>query len=451
MANINYIPYAQQQAEIDRQRKYAQLLQQQASEPLESQQVSGIVVPTSPWLGLTKALQMGLGGYMEGKAAKREAELKKSGQEEAQKYFGNLADYAQGKEVSGQAPVTKEISGYGATGPLPVLNVKDGQFSQAMQDTYETPTKAGMLARMMQGITSENPDIAKYAGTVGTALMPTETKATDLFNKLDLDKLTPESRQKVLQTGNMAFAEFEKPTMTPYQIAELNMRESENKVRAAEAARDNARSDAQLAVANANLKLSIDSRDRQAKQFAYDYPNLATDYAPAPAGTAVPPSGTPAQPTGQPTSKPLSRQDQMTYNAKVEPLNDAAIKLANYKQALNEVSRMGSIAGAGAGRIKAAYGDALAAVRILQNTGVYNPGEAFLLDKVLRDASTLTSIADPTSRDQILAQLEEQFKNLNSKKSVIDQQFQQTPTPLVNIGGKSSGETAAQRAKRLGL
>lgn len=229
------------------------------------------------------------------------------------------------------------------------------------------------------------------------------------------------------------------------------MRESDNKVRAAEAARDNARSDAQLAVANANLKLAIDSRDRQAKQFAYDYPNLATDYAPAPAGTAVPPSGTPAQPTGQPTSKPLSRQDQMTYNAKVEPLNDAAIKLANYKQALNEVSRMGSIAGAGAGRIKAAYGDALAAVRILQNTGVYNPGEAFLLDKVLRDASTLTSIADPTSRDQILAQLEEQFKNLNSKKSVIDQQFQQTPTPLVNIGGKSSGETAAQRAKRLGL
>jgi hypothetical protein len=451
MAKIDYIPYANQQAEIERQRKFAQLLQQQGTEPLESQQVSGIVVPTSPWLGLAKMLQAGLGGYMEGKASDREAALKKSGQEEAQKYFGNLADYAQGKEVSGQAPVTKEISGYGATGPLPVLNVKDGQFSQAMQDTYETPTKAGMLARMMQGITSENPDIAKYAGTVGTALMPTETKATDLFNKLDLDKLTPESRQKVLQTGNMAFAEFEKPTMTPYQITELNMRESENKVRAAEAARDNARSDAQLAVANANLKLAIDSRDRQAKQFAYDYPNLATDYAPAPAGTAVPPSGTPAQPTGQPTSKPLSRQDQMTYNAKVEPLNDAAIKLDNYKQALNEVSRMGSIAGAGAGRIKAAYGDALAAVRILQNTGVYNPGEAFLLDKVLRDASTLTSIVDPTSRDQILAQLEEQFKNLNSKKSVIDQQFQQTPTPLVNIGGKSSGETAAQRAKRLGL
>jgi hypothetical protein len=138
----------------------------------------------------------------------------------------------------------------------------------------------------------------------------------------------------------------------------------------------------------------------------------------------------------------------MTYNSKIEPLNDAAIKLQNYKDAVNEVSRAGSVAGAGAGRIKAAYADALSAVRILQNTGVYNPGEAFLLDKVLRDASTLSSIVDPTSRNQIIAQLDEQFKNLNSKKGVIDQQFQQAPTPLT-IGGKTSGETLEQKRNRV--
>lgn len=213
MAKIEYIPYANQQAEIERQRKFAQLLQQQASEPLESQQVSGIVVPTSPWLGLAKALQMGLGSYMESKAAKRESELKKSGQEEAQKYFSNLADYAQGKEVSGQAPVTKEISGYGATGPLPVLNVKDGQFSQAMQDIYATPTKAGMLARMMQGMTSENPDIARYAGTIGSSLMPKETSLE--MGTIDPSKFTPASIKLAMQSNDPSLLEPITETKAP--------------------------------------------------------------------------------------------------------------------------------------------------------------------------------------------------------------------------------------------
>jgi hypothetical protein len=432
-------------------------LQQQYAEPIQQQTAGGYVVPTSPWQTMAKLAQAGLGAYMQNKADKQAAELKRQGKEEAEKYFNNLVNYAQGKEVSGQTPVTTEISGYGATGPLPVLNVQDGKFSQAMQNTYATPTKAGMLARTMEGMRSENPDIAKYASAFGTALTP-KVDASDLFNKLDMDKLTQASRQKVLETGDVRYAEFAPSTITPYQQAELDMREAEAKVRAAEAARDNARSDAQLRNSQSQLQLAIQGRDQAAKEFAYNYPNLATGYAPAPQGNVAPPSGMaapagqqPVQPVAQPVSKPLSRQDQMTYNAKVEPLNDAAIKLQNYRNAVNEVSRLGSVAGAGAGRIKAAYGDALSAVRILQNTGVYNPGEAFLLDKVLRDASTLSSIVDPTSRSQIIAQLDEQFKNLNSKKGVIDQQFQQAPTPLTVGGGKTTGETAAQRAKRLGL
>lgn len=461
MADMNYLPYAQQNAEIERQRRLAELLQQQAYQPMETQIVGGRAIPISPWQTAAKLMQAGLGAYMQGKSEKSEAELKKQAREEAKKYFTDLATYAQKGEKTGETPITTEISGYGATQPLPVLNVQDGKFSQAMKDVYTPATKAGMLARMMEGMSSENPDVAKYASTFGTALMPKEVSATDLFNKLDLSKLTPESAEIVAATGDPTKARFKPEEMSAYQKAELDWKEKDAEVRRLEAARDNARSDAQLANSQAQLNLAIQARDQSRKEFEYNYPNLAGQYTPASVSAGQPPSGmTAPQPAGQqpvqqvtqPVSKPLSRQDQMAYNAKVEPLNDAAIKLANYRQALNEVSRSGSIAGAGAGQLKTAYSNALAAVRVLQNTGVYNPGEAFLLDKALRDASTISSIVDPTSRDQIIAQLEEQFKNLDAKKGVIDTQFQQAPTPLtVGVGKSKVGETAAQRAKRLGL
>ena len=191
------LPYAQRAAEIERQRRYAELLQQQAAEPLQSQQVSGIVVPTSPWLGLAKMLQAGLGGYSQRKADEAAAELKKQGAEEAKKYFTDLATYAQKGEKTGETPMTTEISGYGATQPLPVLNVQDGKFSQAMKDVYTPATKAGMLARMMEGMSSENPDVAKYASTFGTALMPT-TPEIGAVNPADW---TPESLTAYKSSG----------------------------------------------------------------------------------------------------------------------------------------------------------------------------------------------------------------------------------------------------------
>lgn len=478
---IEYMPYAQRAAEIERQRRYAELLQQQAAEPLQSQMVGNRVVPISPWLGLAKMLQAGLGGYAERKAGEREAEMKKQAREE---YKQNVQDFISAlgpQKQTTQVPLAKDITQ--AAGPEDYQDIMNQPYQtrdmaqaatpEDVQDILNQPyvtkdvtsytpglSRNQAIARLLEMQGSENPYIAAAAPTL-TGLLPKQTDATDLFNKLDMSKLTPESVQEVLASGDIGKAKFAEETMTPYQIAELKMREEDNKVRAAEAAVDNARSDAQLKNAQANLALAQQGRDQSRKEFEYNYPNLAGQYTPAPVSTVQPPSGmTAPQPAGQqpvqqvtqPASKPLSRQDQMAYNAKVEPLNDAAIKLANYKQALNEVSRSGSIAGAGAGQLKTAYSNALAAVRVLQNTGVYNPGEAFLLDKALRDASTITSIVDPTSRDQIIAQLEEQFKNLDAKKGVIDTQFQQAPTPLI-IGAEKSkaGETAAQRAKRLGL
>lgn len=56
-------PYEQQIEELKRRQQMAELLQQQALQPLESQVApGGMVVPTSPVLGLTKMLQAYMGG-----------------------------------------------------------------------------------------------------------------------------------------------------------------------------------------------------------------------------------------------------------------------------------------------------------------------------------------------------------------------------------------------------
>jgi len=56
-------PYDQQMEELKRRQQMAEMLQQQAFQPLESQVApGGMVVPTSPVLGLTKMLQAYMGG-----------------------------------------------------------------------------------------------------------------------------------------------------------------------------------------------------------------------------------------------------------------------------------------------------------------------------------------------------------------------------------------------------
>lgn len=461
---IEYMPYAQRAAEIERQRRYAELLQQQAAEPLQSQMVGNRVVPISPWLGLAKILQAGIGGYAERKAGEQEAEMKKQAREE---YKQNVQDFISAigpQKAYTSTPVMEQSSDEDRTEMAPKMQWSDetGQMEPAL-DWKET-LKPGLsrnqaIARLLEMQGSENPYIAAAAPTL-TGLLPKQVDATDLFNKLDMSKLTPESVQEVLASGDIGKAKFAEETLTPYQKAELYLRQKEADVRAAEAAVDNARSDAQLKTAQANLVLAQQGRDQSRKEFEYNYPNLAGQYTPAPVSTVQPPSGMAApQPTGQqpvqqvtqPASKPLSRQDQMAYNKDVATLATAAGKLQAYRDALNKIGKSESLWGAGAGTLDTAYANALSAVRTLQNTGVFNPGEAPLLEKALADARTLKNIADPKAREKILAQLDAQFEVLNTNKAAFDQQYQQEPKPLFTIGGKSTGETAAQRAKRLGL
>ena len=468
MANIQILPYAQQIAAIQRQRKLADLLQEQGMQPSATQMVSGIAIPTSPWETASKLAQSLAGAYAQSRSDKEEAEAKKQARDE---YKQNIQDFISAigpQKAYTSTPVMEQSSDEDRTEMAPKMQWSDetGQM-EPVQDWKET-FKPGLsrnqaIARLLEMQGSENPYIAAAAPTL-TGLLPKQTDATDLFNKLDMSKLTPESVQEVLKTGDIGKAKFAEETLTPYQKAELYLRQKEADVRAAEAAVDNARSDAQLKTAQANLVLAQQGRDQSRKEFEYNYPNLTGQYAPAPVSAGQTPSGmTTPQPAGQPTSqqpvqqatqpasKPLNRQDQMAYNKDVATLTSAAGKLQAYRDALNKVGKTESLWGAGAGTLDTAYANALSAVRTLQNTGVFNPGEAPLLEKALADARTLKNISDPKARERILAQLDAQFEVLNTNKFAFDQQYQQEPKPIFTTGSKSTGETAAQRAKRLGL
>lgn len=60
MPNVKFTvpsPYSQQAAELDRRQRMAELMQQQAMEPIQTQSAGGIVLPVSPVAGLSKLLR----------------------------------------------------------------------------------------------------------------------------------------------------------------------------------------------------------------------------------------------------------------------------------------------------------------------------------------------------------------------------------------------------------
>ena len=70
--------YASQLAAIARRQKYAELLAQQGGKDIDVQSVGGVPTPISPFQGLAKVFQTGMGAYLSGKAGEDEAALEAS-------------------------------------------------------------------------------------------------------------------------------------------------------------------------------------------------------------------------------------------------------------------------------------------------------------------------------------------------------------------------------------
>lgn len=161
-------PYEQQIEEMKRRQQMAEMLQQQALQPLESQVApGGMVIPTSPVLGLTKMLQAYMGGKQLRDIEKQRGELSERSTAEAQDFLRLMAPGAQ-QRMSPDAALAASLS----TAPTEAQPVTAQQRQEAIMG-------AGLSA---------NPQMRMAAQL---AAMKPERKVK--FGDVDTSKFTPES------------------------------------------------------------------------------------------------------------------------------------------------------------------------------------------------------------------------------------------------------------------
>ena len=91
MPTVALTDFASQQAEIERRRRMAEMLQQQANAPIEIQSYKGIQAPI-PWTAtLGKVLSQLAAMKMQRDAGKEEQQNRQTAREEANKFLGGLS------------------------------------------------------------------------------------------------------------------------------------------------------------------------------------------------------------------------------------------------------------------------------------------------------------------------------------------------------------------------
>lgn len=109
---------------------------------------------------------------------------------------------------------------------------------------------------------------------------------------------------------------------------------------------------------------------------------------------------------------PLSAGEAAKVRTQFKETKDALNTFKAFDTALGDIpSGVGLLVdGDARGRLGTAYNNARAALRILYNTGVLQPGELPMLEAALRDPNSFTAIMDPRTRPQIQAQLDELYR-----------------------------------------
>ena len=144
MPNISLTDFTPQNREVERARQYAQMLQEQATTPIEQQAVNGTPVPIGWASVLAKALQGYLGGRAARKADEKEAATKAAMLKEAVDYMNpnnlNVEQGGEGLKRIGNVQMDnpgivdrlKGMMPQGAPQPMPQASPVVGPAPQAM-------------------------------------------------------------------------------------------------------------------------------------------------------------------------------------------------------------------------------------------------------------------------------------------------------------------------------
>jgi hypothetical protein len=201
-------PYEQQIEEMKRRQQMAEMLQQQALQPLESQVApGGMVVPTSPVLGLTKMLQAYMGGKQLRDIEKQRGETEKGARSEALDYLRSFnpeqKTIGMGEAAVNQLPMPQvgnngQVS-YQAPSVTAMPNARPvASLDQPMQMQVGGPlNRQDQMRRSEEGIFSDNPLVRALAQTKYEAASK-PINFMDYMDKPKIETATPESRKAYL-------------------------------------------------------------------------------------------------------------------------------------------------------------------------------------------------------------------------------------------------------------
>ena len=198
-------PFEQQVAEANRRQKLAELMQQEASTPLESQMVSGRVVPTSPLLALTKMLQGYMGGKFASQADEQRAAAEQTDKASAMDFYNNLT---QGKQTQVSPDQAMEAS----MSPTPT------EFPARQA----APTGQARESALMQGMIGGG----KRTQQLAQLMLAQKPERRMTAAPIKAEDFTPESFAAALKTDDPSvLVQIAKPekTITPYESGQLDI------------------------------------------------------------------------------------------------------------------------------------------------------------------------------------------------------------------------------------
>lgn len=175
-------PYQQQQEELARRQKMAEILQQQSFQPMERTSYAGIEAPISPYAGLAKMLQAYTGAKGQQKVAEERAALGEKYRADQSADFTNLAKMLSAPAVAGSAAIPERLAeppmiptddegnpmpGVSAAPAIPAVASRiKGQIDPEMIGQFKTPeTQQMAMAQLLAQIGPKTP-IKASAGDV---------------------------------------------------------------------------------------------------------------------------------------------------------------------------------------------------------------------------------------------------------------------------------------------
>ena len=486
MANVKFQapnPYSQQAADLNRRQKMAEMLQQQSMEPLQQQSAGGMVIPLNPLAGLAKVLQSYTSSRQLSDLDKKRAGLEAQDIKSAQEMMAQFRNSATEQPIAEGDNTLQEL----AVRPMAQsAGVKPVVRSQLMKaglapgsDDYEAasaPARLNELVSPAVSLAERQQNILPAA--LGAGVGPYQQKLAQILyekqpeapkgtvapiNLKDVD-LSKSDLIKFRATGDSKYIVY-KPTpvtgsLSDYQKMQLYYAEEARR-----------RANESQILSQRSSAIQGDEAVRQAEEFRIRYGFYPPGYVPktnagpplaptagVPTPAAPPALGVPsaqpliAQPPAEqtPVSRPMGQEERQEYAKKKSELETSIAQIKNYQNVLARVTRAGSLYGKGRGEVDASYAAALAAVRIIQNTGVFNPGEAPLLNRALANAASINSILDPTAREAIQGQIDQQFNGLDSKLAILNKQYGQIDNNSARETGKpTAAERGAALEKRL--